>query len=76
MRNLETIERGWYAGPFGWTDLEGNGEFIVALRSDLLSGSRATVFAGCGIVADSVPACEYDESRLKMRPILTDLGAE
>jgi menaquinone-specific isochorismate synthase len=76
MRKFETIERGWYAGPFGWTDLEGNGEFIVALRSALLSGSRGTVFAGCGIVADSIPACEYEESQLKMRPMLTALGAE
>jgi isochorismate synthase len=75
IQDLETIERGWYAGPFGWTDLEGNGEFIVALRSALISGSSATVFAGCGIVGDSIPAREYDESRLKMRPMLTAMGA-
>lgn len=76
MRQLEHIERGWYAGPFGWTDVEGNGEFVVALRSALLTGASATVFAGCGIVGDSVPAHEYEESRLKMRPMLAALGAE
>jgi isochorismate synthase len=76
IAELERIERGWYAGPFGWTDLEGNGEFIVALRSALLDGATATLFAGCGIVQDSIPAREYEESRLKMRPMLAALGAE
>jgi isochorismate synthase len=75
IRALEQIERGWYAGPLGWTDLEGNGEFIVALRSALIAGTSARVFAGCGIVADSIPASEYEETRLKMRPMLAALGA-
>jgi isochorismate synthase len=75
IRELERIERGWYAGPFGWVDSDGSGEFAVAIRSALLSGCTASVFAGCGIVAGSVPAEEYAESRLKMRPMLAALGA-
>ena len=75
MRELEEIDRGWYAGPFGWTNLDGSGEFVVAIRSALLSGRMASVFAGSGIVADSVPAAEYDETSLKLRPMLTALGA-
>lgn len=75
IRELEEIDRGWYAGPFGWTDLDGSGEFVVALRSGLISGRSATLFAGCGIVADSIPADEYEETRLKLRPMLNALGA-
>jgi isochorismate synthase len=75
MGELEEIERGWYAGPFGWTDLDGSGEFVVAIRSALLSGRMASVFAGSGIVADSVPSAEYEETSLKLRPMLLALGA-
>ena len=75
IRELEEIDRGWYAGPFGWVDLYGAGEFVVAIRSALLSGSRASLFAGCGIVAASVPADEYEETCLKLRPMLSALGA-
>jgi menaquinone-specific isochorismate synthase len=75
MRELEEIDRGWYAGPFGWTDLDGSGDFVVAIRSALLSGRMASVFAGSGIVADSVPSAEYEETSLKLRPMLTVLGA-
>jgi isochorismate synthase EntC len=56
-------------------DLDGSGEFVVAIRSALLSGSRASIFAGCGIVAASVPADEYEETCLKLRPMLSALGA-
>ena len=75
MRELEQIDRGWYAGPFGWTGLDGSGEFAVAIRSALLSGRMASVFAGSGIVADSVPSAEYEETCLKLRPMLSALGA-
>ena len=75
VRELEAIERGWYAGPFGWTDLDGSGEFVVAIRSALLSGRMASLFAGSGIVADSVPSAEYEETSLKLRPMLAALGA-
>jgi isochorismate synthase len=75
IRELEEISRGWYAGPFGWTDLDGAGEIAVAIRSALLSGRTASVFAGCGIVADSDPAAEFAEAALKMQPMLAALGA-
>ena len=75
MRELEEIDRGWYAGPFGWSDLDGSGDFAVAIRSALLSGRMASVFAGSGIVTDSVPSAEYEETSLKLRPMLSVLGA-
>lgn len=74
IRERERMDRGWYAGPVGWLDTRGEGEFAVALRSALLHGAAATLFAGCGIVADSDPESEYAESRLKLRPLLTALG--
>ncbi len=75
ITELEEIDRGWYAGPIGWTEPDGSGEFAVAIRSALLTGQSATLFAGCGIVSDSVPAREWNETRLKLRPMLTALGA-
>jgi isochorismate synthase len=75
LRQRERLDRGWYAGPVGWIDAAGEGELVVALRSALLRGVEATLFAGCGIVADSDPASEHAESLLKLRPILSALGA-
>jgi menaquinone-specific isochorismate synthase len=75
IRELEEFDRGWYAGAFGWTDLRGEGEFAVAIRSALLTGRAASLFAGGGIVADSVPEAEWDETCLKLRPMLAALGA-
>jgi menaquinone-specific isochorismate synthase len=75
IRELEDFDRGWYAAPFGWTDLDGSGEFAVAIRSALISGRKASVFAGSGIVADSIPADEFQETELKLRPMLSALGA-
>ncbi len=63
----EHADRGWYAGPIGWLGADGDGELMVALRCGLVTGSQATLFAGCGIVADSDPAREWEESRLKLR---------
>lgn len=74
IREEEQLDRGWYAGPIGWLDADGDGEFAVALRCGLLRGRQATLFAGCGIVADSDPEREYVESRLKLRPVLSALG--
>jgi isochorismate synthase len=67
--------RGWYAGPIGWVDATGDGEFAVALRSGLLVGRRAWVYAGAGIVAGSDPAAEYAETELKQRAVMGALGA-
>jgi isochorismate synthase len=74
IREHEQLDRGWYAGPIGWLDLDGNGEFAVALRSALVDGKSATLFAGCGIVADSLPESEYAESRLKLAVMLRALS--
>lgn len=71
----EGFDRGWYAGPVGWMDAGGDGEFAVALRSAVVSGSRAWLFAGNGIMGDSVPASELAEVQLKFRPLSEALGA-
>ena len=65
----EGFDRGWYAGPVGWIDRGGSGQFVVAIRSALLRGREATLYAGCGIVAESQPEREYEESELKLRPM-------
>lgn len=65
IQDHEPVERGWYAGPVGWMDEHGNGQFDVALRAGVLQGRRATLYAGAGIVQDSVPVQEYAETRLK-----------
>ncbi|MFA7250363.1 MAG: isochorismate synthase, partial [Dehalococcoidia bacterium] len=56
----EAFDRGWYAGPVGWMDGSGDGEFAVGLRSAVVRGSHAWLFAGNGIMGDSVPQQEYD----------------
>jgi isochorismate synthase len=71
----EGFDRGWYAGPIAWLGADGDGELMVALRCGLIAGRTATLFAGCGIVADSDPAREWEESRLKLRTMLDALGA-
>jgi isochorismate synthase len=72
----EAFSRGWYAGPFGWIDAEGGGEFAVALRSALVRDDVASLYAGCGIVTGSDPEREYRESELKLRPMLWALNAD
>jgi isochorismate synthase len=71
---LEGLDRGWYAGPVGWTDTSGDGEFCVALRGALLHGSRACCYAGCGVVADSEPAAELAETEVKLTVMLPTLS--
>ncbi len=71
IRQLETFERGWYAGPIGWLDRSGNGEFSVAIRSALLEKNDVEIYAGCGVVADSDPQAEWEETELKLIPLLT-----
>ena len=66
--------RGWYAGAVGWFDREGDGELAVALRSGLVVGERAWVWAGAGIVAESDPDAEYAETGDKQRAFLDALG--
>lgn len=70
----EPFDRGWYAGPVGWLDASGDGEFAVALRTALLRGSCAWLFAGNGIMGDSDPQAEFEEVSLKLRPLAEALG--
>ena len=74
LRRAEPFDRGWFGGPLGWMDARGDGEFVVAIRSALINGTRARLYAGCGIVAGSEPAREYEESRLKMQSMRWALG--
>jgi salicylate biosynthesis isochorismate synthase/menaquinone-specific isochorismate synthase len=67
---LEGLDRGWYAGAVGWTDLAEDGEFCVALRCALLRGRVAHLYAGCGIVRDSDPAEELAETEVKLQALL------
>ncbi|MAJ88779.1 MAG: isochorismate synthase, partial [Acidimicrobiaceae bacterium] len=66
----ECFDRGWYAAPVGWTDLDGNGELRVALRSALVDESQVQLFSGAGIVADSDPDDELAETGVKLRALL------
>jgi isochorismate synthase len=76
IRSYEGFDRGWYAGPVGWMDAGGGGDFAIAIRSALMTDAssdpgthQVVLYAGCGIVAGSDPDAEYQESRLKLRPL-------
>ncbi|MCX6174691.1 MAG: isochorismate synthase [Ignavibacteriales bacterium] len=71
INELEDFDRGMYAGVLGWFNLENEGEFIVGLRSALLHKKFLRAFAGCGIVAGSESLSEFNETELKLRPILS-----
>ncbi|MDE0653557.1 MAG: isochorismate synthase [bacterium] len=76
LRHHESAGRGWFAGPVGWTDLVGNGEFCMALRSGLLDleSNEISLFAGSGVVAGSDPTAELREtaSKLDALPAVAD----
>ncbi len=74
IRECEPAARGWYAGPVGWFDDSGDGCFVVAIRSGVLRGREAWVYAGAGIVDGSDPASEYLETRAKQATMLRALG--
>jgi isochorismate synthase len=69
----EPLARGWFAGPVGFLQSDGDGEFVVALRSALVHGHQATAWAGAGIVAGSEPDAEFTETELKLRTVLGPL---
>ena len=71
---LEGLDRGWYAGPVGWTDLNGDGEFCVALRCALVGGNLARCYAGVGVVSGSDPAAELAETEVKLAALLPVLA--
>src|SRR5450631_2991190 len=70
----EPDERGWYTGPVGWFDAQGDGRFVVALRSGVISGARAELYAGAGVVQDSNAPSEFAETRWKLAALLGALG--
>jgi isochorismate synthase len=70
----EPDERGWYAGPIGWVDSEGDGAFAVALRSGLLEKDHGWLYAGAGIVQGSDASSELNETRWKLQALLGALG--
>lgn len=73
IARLERFDRGLYAGAVGWFDPAGDGEFVVAIRSALMDGPRARLFAGAGIVEGSAPAAEKAETDLKLAALLDAL---
>lgn len=74
VREEEEMDRGWYAGPIGWMDREGDGEMALGIRSALIRGPEAFLFAGAGIVEGSDPDKEWREVELKLTPLLSALG--
>jgi isochorismate synthase len=74
ISRVEAFDRGWYTGPVGWVDGNGFGEFAIALRCALIRGKDAFLYAGAGIVSASDADREYEETTLKLKPLLTALG--
>ncbi|WP_041546133.1 MULTISPECIES: isochorismate synthase [unclassified Nocardioides] len=75
IADIEGMDRDRYAGPVGWMDASGDGEWGIALRSARLEGRTVRLFAGCGIVADSDPAAELAEAQAKFVPVRDALTA-
>jgi menaquinone-specific isochorismate synthase len=73
IRRYEAFERSLYAAPIGWVDHQGNGEFAVGIRSALIDGCHARLYAGAGIVAGSDPDRELAEVQLKLQALLSAL---
>ncbi|MCY4537155.1 MAG: isochorismate synthase [Chloroflexi bacterium] len=76
IRDLEPIPRGWYGAPVGWIDANLDGQFTVAIRSAVAQESRVWIYAGAGIVAESQPESEWEETALKFLPMLDAHGDE
>lgn len=75
IRKLEHMDRGPYAGPVGWLDAAGNGEWGIALRGAVIESlTKVRLYAGCGIVEGSHPDAELAETWAKFRPMLESLG--
>nr|MBP8110624.1 chorismate-binding protein [Caldilineaceae bacterium] len=76
IQEHEPTLRGWYAGPVGWIDANLDGSFAVAIRSAVVQERRAWLYAGGGIVPDSVPQQEWEETGWKFRPMLAVMKDE
>jgi anthranilate synthase component I len=73
INDLETAARGIYAGAVGYLDFAGNLDFCIAIRTIVLERCRASIQAGAGIVADSNPTAEFEETRDKARAMIRAL---
>ena len=69
------MDRDRYAGPVGWMDANGDGEWGIALRSALVQGNTVRLFAGCGIVGNSDPEAELAEAQAKFVPVRDALSS-
>ncbi len=74
ISSSEGMDRARYSGPVGWVDARGDGEWGIALRCAEIQGKRGRLFAGNGIVGDSIPEDELEETRLKLRAMISALG--
>jgi anthranilate synthase component 1 len=70
IREIEPTDRGIYAGAVGYFDYSGNMDTCIAIRTLVLEDGIATVQAGAGIVADSIPSLEYEETVNKAKALL------
>jgi len=73
IADLERDRRGVYAGAIGYLDFAGNLDFCIAIRTIVMEGHTASVQAGAGIVMDSIPSAEYDESCDKAKALMRAL---
>jgi menaquinone-specific isochorismate synthase len=71
IKKVENLKRGLYSGIIGWFNLNNEGEFAVSIRSAITSGNKLSAFAGSGIVEGSEPDAEFDETEMKLKPILS-----
>jgi len=76
IKENESFQRGWYSGGIGWIQADGNGELAVLLRAALVSDDCADLYAGAGIVADSDPKAELEETELKLGAVINTLSKE
>ena len=71
INEYENHDRGWYSGPFGWIDQYGDGDFSVSLRSAIVMNKTIQIYSGGGIVKESIPENEWQETELKFKSILS-----
>ncbi len=73
IQQLEKIDRGYYAGPLGWVDSFGDGEWWIGFRGVVLNGTSFEAWAGAGIVSESDPTAEREETRAKLASVLSSV---
>jgi isochorismate synthase EntC len=74
IAELESSPRGHWAGPVGWVDSSGDGQWMIGIRSATVNGASASLTAGAGIVAGSDPRAELEETTVKLVPVLEALA--